>query len=146
MDSQAEEFAWFLGGSAEVDITPPRGVQLAGDVGRFRPADLLVEPLYAKAQQLWSFSETRTPAESRDYHAYALGWMYRNNDLTAAFGRAQLTKLDKYLTQTRINAQRYCDSHTGMTEPLRSPNGPEVTEFMAAGIRKAMENVDQLED
>jgi len=56
------------------------------------------------ARMLWSFGETRTPVEKRDYHAYALGWMYRNNDLTAAFGRAQLTKLDRYLEIQKENA------------------------------------------
>jgi dTDP-4-amino-4,6-dideoxygalactose transaminase len=54
---------------------------------------------------LWSFGETRAPSESRDYHVYAMGWMYRNNDLTAAFGRAQLRKLDGYLAQQGANAR-----------------------------------------
>lgn len=63
------------------------------------------EEIYKKALMLWSFGETRTPDQSRDYHVYALGWMYRNNDLTAAFGRAQLTKLDSYLRAQERNAQ-----------------------------------------
>jgi dTDP-4-amino-4,6-dideoxygalactose transaminase len=62
------------------------------------------EEIYKSARQVWSFGESRTPVESRDYHAYALGWMYRNNDLTAAFGRAQLTRLDEYLAIQRENA------------------------------------------
>jgi perosamine synthetase len=62
------------------------------------------EELHKRALMLWSFGETRTPAESRDYHVYAMGWMYRNNDLTAAFGRAQLRKLDGYLAQQAENA------------------------------------------
>ncbi len=62
------------------------------------------EELHQRARMLWSFGETRTPVESRDYHAYALGWMYRNNDLTAAFGRAQLTRLDHYIETQRRNA------------------------------------------
>ena len=70
------------------------------------------EPLLSKAQMLWSFGETRAPGKGRDYHAYAMGWMYRNNDLTAAFGRAQLTKLDGYLAAQRENAAR-------LTECLR---------------------------
>jgi len=221
----------------------------SGEGGAFVTDD---EELLGRARQLWSFGETRTPAESRDYHSYALGWMYRNNDLTAAFGRAQLTKLDGYLAQTRANAlrlreclegtpylilpeepagfhhnwynytirfdmqalghtedasdfrfriikamqaegvqtgvwqsfilpamtvfqamngygqgcpwscphadpvdysldqypvaQKHCDTHTGMTSPLRPPNGPEVAELTAAGIRKVMENLDQLEE
>ena len=56
------------------------------------------------AKQLWSFGETRTPLDDRDYHAYALGWMYRGSDLVAAFGRAQLQKLDGYLETQRENA------------------------------------------
>nr|MBP8954759.1 hypothetical protein [Armatimonadota bacterium] len=42
-------------------------------------------------------------------------------------------------------AQKHCDTHTGITYPLRPPNGPEAVKYMAAGIRKVMENVDQLE-
>ncbi len=205
-----------------------------------------------RARQLWSFGETRTPAESRDYHAYALGWMYRNNDLSAAFGRAQLTKLDEYLQQQKVNAARlteclqdvphlilptepeghehiwynytprfdmaglghvddaadyrnkilaalkaegvdtgvwqsyilprmtvfqakngygfgcpwscphaaevdyspeqypvaekHANAHTGMTTPLRSPNGPGVAKLTAAGISKVMNNLDQLDE
>jgi len=62
------------------------------------------EAVHERARQVWSFGETRTPVESRDYHAYALGWMYRNNDLTAAFGRAQLARLDNYIQTQRENA------------------------------------------
>jgi len=74
------------------------------------------EEIYKKALTLWSFGETRTPSEKRDYHAYALGWMYRNNDLTAAFGRAQLTKLDRYLEIQRENA-------SALTEELKGTKG-----------------------
>lgn len=59
--------------------------------------------LHQRALQVWSFGETRTPSESRDYHAYALGWMYRNSDLNAAFARAQLSKLDRYIEVQRAN-------------------------------------------
>jgi dTDP-4-amino-4,6-dideoxygalactose transaminase len=219
----------------------------SGEGGMFVTND---EELLKKAAQLWSFGETRTPLESRDYHAYALGWMYRNNDLTAAFGRAQLTKLDGYMKTLKTNAQaltdalkgtphlilpseypgaehnwynytvrfdmkalghehdasafrdkivnamkaegvqtgvwqkfilpamtvfqakngygqgcpwscaharpvsydlkqfpiaqKHTDQHTGMTMPLRAPNGPEVARITAAGMRKVMENLDQI--
>jgi dTDP-4-amino-4,6-dideoxygalactose transaminase len=72
----------------------------SGEGGMFTTND---EATYLAARQLWSFGETRSPAESRDYHAYALGWMYRNNDLTAAFGRSQLAKLDGFLATQRAN-------------------------------------------
>jgi dTDP-4-amino-4,6-dideoxygalactose transaminase len=210
------------------------------------------DELLQAAQSLWSFGETRTPVESRDYHVYAMGWMYRNNDLTAAFGRAQLRRLDANLAQQVENAevlmaglhgvpglilprvpdgrfrpnwynftlrfdmdalghaddprafrdklveairaegvpngywqrfilpamtvfqakngyghgcpwdcphaapvnyaldqypvaQRHCDTHTSVSMALRAPNGPPVAALMAQGIRRVMEQVDQLE-
>ncbi|MEI8247334.1 MAG: DegT/DnrJ/EryC1/StrS family aminotransferase, partial [Lentisphaerota bacterium] len=74
--------------------------------------------------QVWSFGETRTPLESRDYHAYALGWMYRNNDLTAAFGRAQLSKMDKYFKIQRENGALLNKRLTGL-KGLILPYEPE---------------------
>jgi perosamine synthetase len=74
----------------------------SGEGGMFVTDD---KEIMEKARTLWSFGETRTPNESRDYHVYALGWMYRNNDLTAAFGRAQLTRLDRYLECQKANVQ-----------------------------------------
>jgi len=61
------------------------------------------EDMFMKAQSLWSFGETRSPIQSRDYHAYALGWMYRSSDLVAAFGRGQLNKMDHYTKTQREN-------------------------------------------
>ena len=72
----------------------------AGEGGMFVSND---EEIARKAAQVWSFGETRTPVEERDYHAYALGWMYRGCDLTAAFGRAQLKKMDGYWATLREN-------------------------------------------
>lgn len=82
----------------------------SGEGGMFVTDD---EEIMRKARMLWSFGETRTPAESRDYHAYALGWMYRNNDLTAAFGRAQLTRLDMYLDWQKRNVQMLAEQLRG---------------------------------
>lgn len=219
----------------------------SGEGGMFVTDD---EGMLQKATSVWSFGETRTPMESRDYHVYALGWMYRNSDMVAAFGRAQLTKLDGYQQTLARNAERlteclkgtpnlilptvpphagpnwynymlrfdmkalghekdasgfrdkivnaikaegvptggwqkfilpamtvfqakngyghgcpwscpnaqavnydprqypmaqkHCDWHTGLTGPLRAPNGPEVAELTARGIRKVMENIGQV--
>lgn len=75
----------------------------AGEGGMFVTGD---EDLLARAKQLWSFGESRTPHEDRDYHVYALGWMYRMSDLVAAFGRSQLKRLDRNLARQRENAAR----------------------------------------
>jgi dTDP-4-amino-4,6-dideoxygalactose transaminase len=72
-----------------------------GEGGMFVAND---EAVYRQAAQLWSFGETRLPEQSRDYHAYALGWMYRNNELTAAFARAQLRKYPGHFQALRENA------------------------------------------
>ena len=72
------------------------------------------EEVYRQARALWSFGETRTPSEKRDYHAYALGWMYRSSDLPAAMGRAQLTKLSKYIAIQRKNGSVLLDELQGI--------------------------------
>ncbi len=221
----------------------------SGEGGMFVTDD---DEMLAKAQSLWSFGESRAPSQNRDYHVYAMGWMYRNNDLTAAFGRSQLKKLDRNLAAQKVNAeamtealkgtphlilptstpkgaehnwynytlrfdmealghahdaaafrnklvaamaaegvetgvwqnyilpamtvfqakngyghgcpwhcqwsqpvdyslhqwpiaQKHTDAHTGMTTPLRYPNGPEAARHTACGIRKVLENVKQLD-
>ncbi|MHB9031565.1 MAG: hypothetical protein ACYC6L_00815 [Anaerolineae bacterium] len=42
-------FSNLSAGAAEMDITPWAGVQLAGDVGRYRPAKYVLDRLYARA-------------------------------------------------------------------------------------------------
>lgn len=93
----------------------------SGDGGMLVTND---EDIAQKARMIWSFGEVRTPTESRDYHAYALGWMYRNNDLTAAFGRAQLTKLDSHMETLRKNALALQDELQGIPG-LELPFVPE---------------------
>jgi dTDP-4-amino-4,6-dideoxygalactose transaminase len=92
----------------------------SGEGGMFVTND---EAILEKARMIWSFGETRTPVESRDYHAYALGWMYRNNDLTAAFGRAQLTRLTGYIARQRENANALIECLRG-TRGLILPTEP----------------------
>jgi neutral ceramidase len=41
-------------GAAMVDITPAMGIQIAGDIGRYRPVEEIREPLYARALVLES--------------------------------------------------------------------------------------------
>ena len=39
----------FRAGASMVDITPAMGIQLAGDIGRYRPVEEIRDPLYARA-------------------------------------------------------------------------------------------------
>ncbi len=93
----------------------------SGEGGVFVSND---DEVAARAKQLWSFGETRAPEESRDYHAYALGWMYRNNELTAAFARAQLSRYPDYFKTLRDNGNLLHEKLEG-TDNLIRPTEPE---------------------
>ncbi len=82
----------------------------AGEGGMFLTDDAA---MFKRAQALWSFGEEVAPTGRRDYHVYAMGWMYRNSDLVAAFGRAQLTRLDHYLQVQRENAAALTEALAG---------------------------------
>ena len=219
----------------------------SGEGGAFVTDDA---ELLERAQKVWYFGETHDPSKKEEYHVYALGWMYRSNDLTAAFGRAQLEVLDRNLAAIKANAgvlaaalkgtpnlilpeardpeghnwynytlrfdmkalghehdagafrhrlvkalvaegvetlvwqdfalpdmtvfrarnayghgcpwscpygrgvtydrdafpqaRRHADWHTGMTFPIRHPNGPRQAELTAKGIRKVMEHIGDI--
>jgi perosamine synthetase len=93
----------------------------SGEGGVFVTDD---EEVYQNASQLWSFGEVRKPEERRDYHAYALGWMYRNNELTAAFARAQLAKYPHHFEMLRRNGAVLNEILPG-TRALIMPTEPE---------------------
>ena len=52
--SNSEATATLRVGAAEVDITPAMGTQIAGSIGIHRPAELVVDPIFAKALVLES--------------------------------------------------------------------------------------------
>ena len=54
------------------------------------------------------------------------------------------SKVDYSLEQYPV-AVKHCGWHTGMTFPLRPPNGAELVDAVADGWRKVMANVDQVE-
>ena len=76
----------------------------AGEGGIFTTDD---EEIHQRAGRLWSFGETVQPGgeATRNFEAATMGWMYRMPDLTAAFARSQLRKLDASLEQQRQNAK-----------------------------------------
>ena len=85
------------------------------------------EELLKRAMAVGSFGETRDPVDDPDYHAYAKGWMYYNNELSAAFARAQLTKLDGYLERIRQNAAVFAEGLDGVPHIIL-PTVPEGCE------------------
>ena len=92
-----------------------------GEGGMFVSDD---EEITMNACKLWSFGETAKPEESRDYHAYALGWMYRNNELTAALGRGQLANYDYFFETLRENGNYLLENLQGI-KGLLLPHVPE---------------------
>ena len=74
----------------------------AGEGGLFATDD---ENIFVSGRALMNFGEMISPGEKRDFHSYSMGWMYRMNDLTAAFALAQLTRL----TETNAMAVKNFD-------------------------------------
>jgi dTDP-4-amino-4,6-dideoxygalactose transaminase len=61
------------------------------------------ESLFVQARAVMSFGEMRAPEAKRDFHSYALGWMYRTDDLSAAYARSRLVGLDDDNRNARKN-------------------------------------------
>lgn len=70
----------------------------AGEGGLFVTNDA---EMAKRGRSLVLFGDFRTPLEDPDYHSYGLGWMYRCNELCAAYARAQLTRLHQYIAHAR---------------------------------------------
>ncbi len=49
MKGAKAEMSLLRAGAAQIDITPEAGIQIAGDIGRHRPTEQVVDPIYAKA-------------------------------------------------------------------------------------------------
>ena len=84
-----------------------------GEGGLFVTDD---EGMSKRAQALVLFGDFREPVAEPGYHAYGLGYMYRNSDLAAAFARAQLQRLDQFVADARTLSQT-------VTEQLRDVPG-----------------------
>lgn len=70
----------------------------AGEGGLFVTDD---DATAERARSLLLFGDFRKPKSGRRYQAYGLGYMYRYNDLCAAYARAQLTHLDDDIAHAR---------------------------------------------
>lgn len=77
-----------------------------------------------KANMVRMFGEFVNPDEGRKYKAYTMGWMYRINELTAAFARSQLKRLPEF----NANAQRngnYLTRELSKIKGVKPPVTPE---------------------
>ncbi len=83
----------------------------AGEGGLFVTED---EKLFEAARALMSFGEMRAPESNRDFHSYGMGWMYRTDDISAAYARSALAKLDKTNAQARANFDHLQNSLQGL--------------------------------
>lgn len=60
---------------------------------------------YKKAQGICMFGEEIRAGEPRGYIAYSMGWNYRTQELSAAFARSQLRRLDYYNEKAQENVE-----------------------------------------
>ncbi len=70
------------------------------------------------ARRLMKFGEIYHADDTRDYHAYGLGWMYRSTELTAALAGSRLTRLDAWSEERRAN-RRALDALLGDVPGVR---------------------------
>ena len=105
------------------------------DAGAFR--DKLVAALNAEGVQTGVWQKFILPAmtvfQAKNAYGHGCPW---------SCAHAQKVRYD--LKQYPM-AQKHSDSHTGMTVPLRAPNGLKAAQLTARGIRKVMENTDEIE-
>jgi dTDP-4-amino-4,6-dideoxygalactose transaminase len=86
---------------------------------------------FDRGKTLWYFGENRAPDPCATYRAYGMGWMYRQDDLAAAFARAQLTRLDEYIARQKANAARLSKRLAGVAGLIlpTAPQGYEHTYY-----------------
>jgi perosamine synthetase len=60
--------------------------------------------IWDEAASVQQFGERRVKDGAREYNSYGMGWMYRMTEMTAAFARSQLSRLDEITNTMRKNA------------------------------------------
>jgi perosamine synthetase len=63
------------------------------------------DAIFERAARIWQFGEVLQADGSRDYDAHAVGWNYRTCELSAAFARSQLGRLDETIAAVRANCR-----------------------------------------
>ncbi|HET6426860.1 MAG TPA: DegT/DnrJ/EryC1/StrS family aminotransferase, partial [Phycisphaerae bacterium] len=88
----------------------------SGEGGFFVAGD---PELLERGRTLWYFGEHRRPEHGAAHPAYGMGWMYRGSELTAAFARAQLERLDENLARIAANAAVLHEALAGVANLIR---------------------------
>ena len=85
----------------------------------------------ATSEKVRIFGESLRPGVARPYMAGGMGWNYKSNEITAAFGRVQLSRLDE-TNKARIEMSEFlttrlkklAGSHTTLHPRLRKERLP----------------------
>ncbi len=94
----------------------------AGEGGLFTTNN---EDHYITARRLCVFGEDLVPLEQRAFWSHGIGWNYRNQELSCAFARAQLERLDGYNERAQENASLLTSRLSqldGITPPYQAPD------------------------
>jgi dTDP-4-amino-4,6-dideoxygalactose transaminase len=82
------------------------------------------EDIFERAARVRQFGERRAGSGPREYDSLGMGWMYRTTEMTAAFARSQLRRLDDTIAFARENASYLTQGLRGM-KGFRTPVEPE---------------------
>jgi dTDP-4-amino-4,6-dideoxygalactose transaminase len=87
------------------------------------------EELRHKADMVRALGEDIVEGAERDYNAFVIGWMYRYQEMAAAFVRARLKCLDRENARRRENAEylsKKLERFPGVTPPWVPPDRTSV--------------------
>ncbi len=81
------------------------------------------ENAWDMAARVQQFGERRRSDGEREFNVYGMGWMYRGTEMTNAFIRSQLTRIDETTAHIQANAA-YLHEHLAGIPGLRLPHVP----------------------
>jgi dTDP-4-amino-4,6-dideoxygalactose transaminase len=107
----------------------------AGEGGLFLTND---DDAFKAARRLSVFGEDLVPLEARAFWSHGVGWNYRNQELSSAFARTQLRRLDEYNERAEANGRVLTQ---GISE-IRGITPPYVPEDRSCSYWKYMIQLD----
>ena len=129
-----------LGDSAGFSLNATKNLS-GGEGGLFVTDDA---DAYRAARRLSTFGEDVPPLESgelRGYWSHAVGWNYRNQELSSAFARSQLRRLDRYNDIAQANAAMLTEG-LAQIRGVRPPAVPDDRTHVYHKYRLRLEPAD----